>query len=116
MSKKAIRFLLGVAALGLWISLVAMSWSDASVRLKKVQVVQNGAHPEVSLIFDGKIKLGQYRADFFRDVVQVTLTDAQIHPAKITHLSGGKVSKLFAYQFGPKVVRARFTVSERGRL
>lgn len=90
--------------LGLGLSL---SQAEAALNLTKVQVIDPNS---VDLIFDGKIQPGQIRTEFVRDNIQLTLEDVSVYPAKVSMLSGGEMTKIFAYQYSPKTVRARFTV------
>jgi flagellar biogenesis protein FliO len=79
----------------------------ALTTLKQVQVT-NGS--QVDLLFDGKIKPAQIRTEFFNDTIQVSLTDAAVYPAKISSVNGDALTKIFAYQYAPKLVRCRITV------
>jgi flagellar biogenesis protein FliO len=79
------------------------------VTLKQVQVTSGS---QVDLLFDGRITRAQIKTEFFNDIIQVSLTDASVYPAKISSVSGGKLVKVFAYQYAPKLVRCRLTVSE----
>ncbi len=75
--------------------------------LKQVQV-NNGS--QVDLLFDGRIGKNQIRTEFFNDVIQIILSDAAVYPAKISSVQGGDLTKIFAYQYAPKLVRCRLTV------
>jgi flagellar biogenesis protein FliO len=82
----------------------------AMTTLKQVQV--SGAS-QIDLLFDGKVSKGQIRTEFFNDVIQLSLSDSAIYPAKISSINGGKLVKIFAYQYAPKLVRCRLTVKGR---
>jgi flagellar biogenesis protein FliO len=75
--------------------------------LKQVQVSGNA---RVDLLFDGKISRSQIKTEFFNDIIQLSLTDAAVYPAKISSVSGGELTKVFAYQYAPKLVRCRLSV------
>jgi flagellar biogenesis protein FliO len=75
--------------------------------LKQVQVT-NGS--EIDLLFDSKVSKSQIKTEFFNDVIQISLTDVSVYPAKISSVSGGNITKIFAYQYAPKLVRCRLTV------
>lgn len=81
--------------------------SEAALNLTKVQVLDPNS---IDLIFDGKIQPGQIKTEFVRDNIQLTLEGVSVYPAKVSMLSGGEMTKIFAYQYSPKTVRARFTV------
>jgi flagellar biogenesis protein FliO len=92
------------------IIVIGLIWSlpaFASVALKQVQV-QNGKN--VNLIFDKKIEKRQIQVDYINEIIQLSLRDVSIYPAKMTPTSEGDIKKIFAYQYSPKVVRCRFTV------
>lgn len=78
------------------------------VNLKQVQV-SPGAR-QIDLLFDGKVAANQIRTEFINDVIQLSLMDVGVYPAKISAVNGGDVTKIFAYQYTPRLVRARFTV------
>lgn len=75
--------------------------------LKQVQALEGG---RVELLFDGKVKGDQIQADFFGETIQLTFKDAAVYPAKISNLNGHSVTKVFAYQYAPRVVRCRLSV------
>jgi flagellar biogenesis protein FliO len=106
MSLNQLKF---IAQLGI----VAVVFSASSARaamttLKQVQV-SNGS--QIDLLFDGKVGKSQARAEFFNDVIQISLNDVSVYPAKISSINGGPLVKIFAYQYAPKLVRCRLTVS-----
>ncbi len=104
MRKLQSRFNLILAAL---VAVVGVNNAHAALNLTKVQVIDPNS---IDLIFDGKIQPGQIRTEFVRDNIQLTLEDVAVYPAKVSMLSGGEMTKIFAYQYSPKTVRARFTV------
>jgi flagellar biogenesis protein FliO len=79
----------------------------ASVNLKQVQV---SGGSRVDLLFDGKLARNQIKVEYFNDVIQLSMTDTAIYPAKISSVSGGELTKVFAYQYAPKLVRCRLSV------
>ena len=80
------------------------SW--AAVSLKNVVANQS----QIDLEFDSKISPKQFKVEYLRDIIQISLQNVSVYPAKIQSLSGMDVTKVFAYQYGPKVVRCRLTV------
>lgn len=89
------------------VSLVSASRAFASATLKQVHARPDG---QIELEFDAPIDPDQVKTEYFRDIVQVSLTDTTVYPAKIMGADTEHVSKIFAYQYAPKLVRARFTV------
>ena len=79
----------------------------ATTALKQVQV-SNGS--QVDLLFDGKVSRNQIKTEFFNDIIQISLTDVSVYPAKISSVNGGNLTKIFAYQYAPKLVRCRLSV------
>ncbi len=61
---------------------------------------------------DGVPPKGALEFDYVRDIVQLSIQNATIYPAKILHSDSGdeSFSKVFAYQYAPNLVRIRFTV------
>ncbi|MDR3606768.1 MAG: flagellar biosynthetic protein FliO [Oligoflexia bacterium] len=84
--------------------------ASAMTTLKQVQV---SGGSQVDLLFDTKVQKSQIRTEFFNDVIQISLTEAAVYPAKISSINGGKLVKIFAYQYAPKLVRCRLTVKGR---
>ncbi|MEK7692156.1 MAG: hypothetical protein AAB425_14165, partial [Bdellovibrionota bacterium] len=85
-----------------WIPFLLANFSTVPVvlagpiHLKQVAVADGS---RVDLLFDGKIDKKQIKTEYFRDIVQVTLTDATVYPAKISNVSGsGSLKKVFANQ------------------
>jgi flagellar biogenesis protein FliO len=81
--------------------------SLGAVGLKQIQVNSPG---EIQLHFDGKISGTQVSTEYVNDIVQLSLRDTTIYPAKILPVKGEVLKKVFAYQYSPKVVRCRFSV------
>lgn len=81
--------------------------AQAMTNLKQVQV-SNGA--VIDLLFDGKIDRSQIKTEYINDVIQISLSDVGVYPAKISSVNGGNLVKIFAYQYAPKLVRCRLTV------
>jgi hypothetical protein len=71
--------------------------SGLSVSLKQVQA----SGSQIDLLFDGKVSKNQIRTEFFNDVIQLSLSDVSVYPAKISSVNGGNLVKIFAYQYAP---------------
>lgn len=99
---KSIHFIFGMA-----LSLVIGFDAFAVTNLKKVQITDGS---QIDLFFDNKINPAQIKTEFFNDIIQLSLTDVSVYPAKITSVSGMDLTKVFAYQYAPKLVRCRLSV------
>lgn len=105
----------GILGLGRKAALVAMALipllsgpaAHAITTLKQVQI-SNGS--QIDLLFDGKVQKGQIHTDFINDIIQLSIQDVSVYPAKISSVNGGNLTKIFAYQYAPKLVRCRLTV------
>lgn len=89
------------------VCLLAAPAAHAVTTLKQVQI-SNGS--QIDLLFDGKIQKGQIHTDFINDIIQLSIQDVSVYPAKISSVNGGALTKIFAYQYAPKLVRCRLTV------
>lgn len=81
--------------------------AEAAINLKKVNIVNGN---QIELLFDGKVETSQVKTEFVRDNIQLSLTNTSVYPAKVSMVSGSDLTKVFAYQYAPQLVRARFTV------
>jgi flagellar biosynthetic protein FliO len=75
--------------------------------LKSVQVQNSN---EISLQFDSKIDKNQIKTEFFRDIIQISIKDGSVYPAKIAAVNDSEITKVFAYQYTPNLIRARFSI------
>src|SRR4051812_3031830 len=75
------------------------AWAVTS--LKQLQI-SNGS--QIDLLFDGKVQKNQIRTEFFNDIIQLSVQDVSVYPAKISSVNGGALTKIFAYQYAPKLV------------
>jgi flagellar biogenesis protein FliO len=106
---KTKRFTVQILSAGA-IALGICSQAHATATLKQVEV-SNGS--QIDLLFDSKVSKNQIKTEFFNDVIQISLSDVSVYPAKISSVSGGSITKIFAYQYAPKLVRCRLTVKGR---
>lgn len=74
--------------------------------LKKVEV----AGSQLNFIFDNRVSKAQIKTEFINDIIQFSLQDVSVYPAKIVPVAEGEVTKVFAYQYVPRLVRARLSV------
>src|SRR4051794_32539193 len=75
--------------------LLSAQASHAITVLKQVQV-SNGS--QIDLLFDGKVQKTQIQTEFMGDVIQLSIQDVSVYPAKISSVNGGSLTKIFAYQ------------------
>ncbi len=72
--------------------------------------IKSHGEEEFSLLFNGNVGRDQIEIEYVNDIVQLSLKGVSIYPAKILPIEKGLVTKIFAYQYSPKVVRCRFSV------
>jgi len=77
------------------------------INIKQVQVSEND---RVDILLDGRLDASQIRTEYLNDIIQLSVTDASVYPAKISSVSGKDLSKIFIYQYAPRLVRVRLTV------
>ncbi|MBC7384556.1 MAG: flagellar biosynthetic protein FliO [Cryobacterium sp.] len=100
------RFLLPLVVVYFLLSGVNLA-NAAGLNLKKVNILEGD---QVELVFDGKVDPSQVKTEFVRDNIQLSILNTSVYPAKVSMLSGSELTKVFAYQYSPALVRARFTV------
>ncbi len=97
---------------GILLAFFSANTSFAMTVLKQVQVTPSGASgTQVDLLFDGKIRKNQISTEYINNIVQINLNDVAVYPAKIANVHAGDVTKIFAYQYSPNLVRCRLTVN-----
>ncbi len=82
----------------------------ASLSVRDIQIGEEGS---ARVLLDGVPAKGAVNLEYVRDIVQFSLQNTTIYPAKILHAGGSgesPFSKVFAYQYAPNLVRIRFTV------
>ena len=83
----------------------------ASSVLKGVEVSpKEGKSRTIQLMFDRAVDPSQIKTEFFKDIIQISIEDVSVYPARILPIEGSEIHKLFTYQYTPKLVRARFSV------
>ena len=102
---KTALVIVSLAALFTSASVFASSMTVRDVALKGSGIVQ--------IQLDGNAPKGALEFDYVRDIVQLSIQNATIYPAKILHADSGDAqafNKVFAYQYAPNLVRVRFSV------
>ena len=96
---------------GLFISVPTFA---ASLTVRDIQIVGKN---QIEISMDGVAPKGSFEVDYVRDIVQFSIQNATIYPAKIVHsdsqAAGSVFSKVFAYQYAPNLVRIRFSIDGR---
>jgi flagellar biogenesis protein FliO len=86
---------------------VALAKAPTILQLKRVQVADGS---RVALVFDGNVDLSKIKTEFFNEIIQLSMSDVSVYPAKISSVAGTDLAKVFAYQYAPGLTRCRFTV------
>ncbi|MGE0615477.1 MAG: FliO/MopB family protein [Bacteriovoracia bacterium] len=98
-----------LAGLGLVAAACLPSEASATTVLKQVQ---SGKGEQIVLQFDQPISMAQVGIEYVRDIIQLSLKDVSVYPAKILAVDSGEITKIFTYQYTPKLVRCRLSVKE----
>lgn len=85
----------------------ALGADKSGINIKQVQV---GDNSRVDLLLDNKISDAQIRTEYINDIIQLSLSNTSVYPAKISSVSGQDLTKIFVYQYAPGLVRVRLTV------
>ena len=80
-----------------------------SLTVRDIKLLGQG---KVEIQLDGTASKSALEMEYVRDIVQFSIQNATIYPAKILHAdeSDKAFSKVFAYQYAPNLVRVRFSV------
>jgi flagellar biogenesis protein FliO len=78
----------------------------ASITVREIKVQDQ----ETEILLDTSIEKNTVDVDYVRDIVQFSIGNATIYPAKMIHAEKAPFSKVFAYQYSPSLVRVRFSV------
>jgi len=65
---------------------------------------------EFRIDLDSRIDTKKVKVEYLRDIVQLSIRGLSVYPAKVVNPAQSEVSRVFAYQFTPELVRIRFTV------
>jgi flagellar protein FliO/FliZ len=88
-----------------------LTQAHASSVLKAVEVSPKDVKGRtIQLVFDRAVDPSQVKTEFFKDIIQLSIEDVSVYPARILPIEGSEIQKLFTYQYTPKLVRARFSV------
>ena len=80
--------------------------SSAAVTVREITLKNGGTE----ILLDTTIDKKTVDIDYVRDIVQFSINNATIYPAKMMHAEKASFSKVFAYQYSPNLVRIRFSV------
>jgi flagellar biogenesis protein FliO len=91
-------------------AIFAQSAFSSSLTVRDIVPEGNG---KARIILDGVAPKGSINLEYVRDIVQFSIQNSTIYPAKIVHAEGAGAqafNKIFAYQYAPNLVRVRFSV------
>jgi hypothetical protein len=91
----------------IFFSIQSEAGSQNLARLNHVNLDQPG---KIELDFNMAISETDIQVEYFRNIIQISLNHSSVYPAKIIPVHGGEISRLFAYQYTPELVRCRLTV------
>ncbi len=97
-------------ATAIWALLILSSSVAEAGRLRQLKRIHVSGDSQVSLVFDGDVDVSRIKTEFFNDIVQLSLSDVAVYPAKISNVDTPELSKIFAYQYAPNLTRCRLTV------
>ncbi len=86
--------------------LAGLDANAGSVTLRDIVLKPGSAE----LLLDTEVDRKSIEVDYVRDIVQFSISNATIYPARMLHAEKSPYSKVFAYQYSPNLVRVRFTV------
>ncbi len=92
---------------------LAILSSQNSFALSNLKQVQLHGDREIRLTFDKHVEKNEIAIDYLNEIVQLSIQNSSVYPAKIMPLKGKLVKKVFAYQFSPKLIRCRFSLDEK---
>ena len=79
----------------------------ASLTVRDIKILPSN---QIEILLDGVTPKTLLELDYVRDIVQFSIQNATIYPAKILHAEDQSFNKIFAYQYSPNLVRVRFSV------
>lgn len=82
------------------------SHSFAVSVLREVKKNEN----DVQLQFDKEMYSRDVKVEYLRDIIQISISQTNVYPAKIMSFDNGDIKKIFAYQYSPQLIRVRLTV------
>ena len=94
---------------GCAVLVLMMSFNSAragSITIRSVESKGNNTE----ILLDSALDKNTVQVDYVRDIVQFSIGNATIYPAKMVHAEQAAFSKVFAYQYSPSLVRVRFSV------
>jgi flagellar biogenesis protein FliO len=109
MLKFSIKKIIIVSLASLFITVLNENTSFAMSNLKKIMINDQN---QVDLVFDRALALHQVKTEFNHDIIQLTISDASVYPAKINTIGGMELTKIFAYQYSPGAIRIRLSMRQ----
>lgn len=87
--------------------------SEQSFALTTLSHVEVDKSNHVELLFNKKVTKDQVQIEYIRDIIQISIQDVSVYPAKVLSVNGEDLKKVFAYQYLPDLIRTRLTVAGR---
>lgn len=84
----------------------------ASGTIREIELKGNATE----ILMDSVMDRNAIQIDYVRDIVQFSIHNATIYPAKMLHAENATFTKVFAYQYSPSLVRVRFSVDQNAEL
>ncbi len=86
----------------------------AEQRIDKIDVIHSSPEKSiVEIVFNSPIQEDKITASFDRDFIQFSLQDVSAYPSKLEKVAGGKVRKIYSYQYKPNISRTRIFFDEK---
>src|ERR1035437_7139671 len=96
-----------IAGCAVLVSMFSLNIAHAgSITIRSVESKGNNTE----ILLDSSVDKNSVQVDYVRDIVQFSISNATIYPAKMLHAERAAFSKIFAYQYSPSLVRVRFSV------
>jgi len=92
------------------VMLAGASDAFALTVLKQIQTQDQS----IELQFDQQINANQIKVEYFRDIIQLSIKDISVYPPKVIPVQFKGITKIFAYQYTPDLIRCRFSVNGQG--
>jgi len=86
-----------------------LSFNNAYAGSTTIRSVESKGN-NTEILLDSSVDKSSVQIDYVRDIVQFSISNATIYPAKMLHSEHAAFSKVFAYQYSPSLVRIRFSV------
>ncbi len=102
---------MALIAMTLTMTITLMTASHVRAAALTIRQIDLPGEGVAKILLDTAPPRGTVNLEYVRDIVQFSIQNATIYPAKILHVEGVQpFTKVFAYQYAPNLVRVRFSV------